>query len=226
MIYVTGDTHIPIDLGKLNMKNFPVQKGLREDDYLIICGDFGGVWDGGSEEKYWLKWLNSKNFTTLFVDGNHENFQALEENYQIEQFCGGKIHRIQSNIIHLMRGQVYALEGRRFFTMGGADSHDKEHRKEGKTWWAQEMPSQLEYQEAEDNLSKQNWDVDFVITHCAPETIQQHIGDDYSENDLTHFLEQIKNKLSYEKWFFGHYHVDKQVDFKHICLFNKILRIV
>jgi len=77
MIYITGDTHIPIDIQKLNTKNFPEQYQMSKDDYLIICGDFGGIWNKSAEELYWLKWLNNKSFTTLFIDGNHENFDLL-----------------------------------------------------------------------------------------------------------------------------------------------------
>lgn len=43
MIYITGDTHIPIDIGKLSTSRFPKQKSLTKDDYVIVCGDFGGV---------------------------------------------------------------------------------------------------------------------------------------------------------------------------------------
>lgn len=41
MIYITGDTHIPIDIGKLSTKHFPEQKHFTQNDYLIICEDFG-----------------------------------------------------------------------------------------------------------------------------------------------------------------------------------------
>ena len=44
MIYLTGDTHIPIDISKLNTKNFPEQKNLTRNDYIIIIGDFGLYW--------------------------------------------------------------------------------------------------------------------------------------------------------------------------------------
>ena len=44
MIFITGDTHIPDDVHKLNTTNFPRQKELTKSDYMIICGDFGGVW--------------------------------------------------------------------------------------------------------------------------------------------------------------------------------------
>ncbi|MCI5599128.1 MAG: metallophosphatase, partial [Ruminococcus sp.] len=45
MIYITGDTHQNIDISKLNTKNFPEQKELTKSDYVIICGDFGMVWN-------------------------------------------------------------------------------------------------------------------------------------------------------------------------------------
>ncbi len=55
MIYITGDVHIPVDIKKLSTKNFPKQKELTKNDYVIILGDFGGVWNNGNEELYWRK---------------------------------------------------------------------------------------------------------------------------------------------------------------------------
>ena len=75
MIYITGDTHA--DFSRFNIENFPIQSDMTKNDYVIICGDFGGVWsfeEESSYEKEILDWLDSRNFTTLFVDGNHENF--------------------------------------------------------------------------------------------------------------------------------------------------------
>ena len=77
MIYFVGDIHADIGIYKLNTKNFSEQKEMTKDDYIIICGDFGCVWDGSKNDKYWINWLNSKKFTTVFVDGNHENFDLL-----------------------------------------------------------------------------------------------------------------------------------------------------
>ncbi len=68
-IYVTGDVHGSLDLYKLNSKFFPAGKKLTKDDYVIICGDFGGVWDKGESDKYVQDWFNEKPWTTLFVDG-------------------------------------------------------------------------------------------------------------------------------------------------------------
>ncbi len=222
MIYITGDTHIPIDIQKFSTKRFPLQKSMTKNDYVIICGDFGGVWDGSNEKRYWIKWLKGKNFTTLFIDGNHENFDMLNT-FPIVEFGGAKAHRVNDGIYHLLRGQVYTIDGNAFFTFGGASSHDKEHRKEGKNWWKDEMPSETEYKTAISILEKYNWSVDFIVTHCIATSIQREFAPSYEENELTEFLESVKNKLSYKKWFFGHYHIDSEIDSKHIALFDKII---
>lgn len=222
MIYITGDTHIPIDITKLSSKRFPQQKEMTKEDYLIICGDFGGIFSGDNEEKYWLKWLSDKKFTTLFIDGNHENFDLLSSFSEIE-FHGGKAHKISDKIYHLMRGQVFEIDGKKIFTFGGASSHDKEHRTEGKNWWKAELPSDEEYKTAICNLSKSDNNVDIIITHCAPTSIQKEVDEKYDINKLTDFLEDLKNRITYSKWFFGHYHKDLEVDNKHTAIFERVV---
>lgn len=95
MIYITGDTHA--DFSRFEEDKFTIQKDMSKDDYVIICGDFGGIWNYIVEsmyEKQWLDWLDNKNFTTLFVDGNHENFTRLY-NYPVEEWHRGKVHKIK-----------------------------------------------------------------------------------------------------------------------------------
>ena len=90
MIYITGDCHR--EYRRFNTQNFPEQKEMTKEDYVIICGDFGGVWSfekEDKEEKHLLDWLEEKPFTTLYVDGNHENFDRLY-GYPIEHWQGGK----------------------------------------------------------------------------------------------------------------------------------------
>lgn len=75
-IYITGDTHGGFQ--RFGSKYFPQQKEMSREDCVIITGDFGGLWDGSPKDQYWLDWLEEKPFTTLFVDGNHENFDLLD----------------------------------------------------------------------------------------------------------------------------------------------------
>jgi hypothetical protein len=192
---------------------------------VIITGDFGGIWDDTENEKYWLEWLDSRNFTTLFVDGNHENFDLLNA-YPVEVFCGGKVHKIMPSVIHLMRGEVFEIADRKFFTIGGGKSHDMSFRTAGLNWWSQEMPNNLEYLNAENNLAKHDYTVDCIISHCAPTSILSKISRYFNNDELTDFLEEsVKVKCKYRKWFFGHYHVDAEIDEKHVCLFNSVIRI-
>lgn len=118
MIFITGDTHANIDISKLSVKNFPKQKDLSKNDYLIVCGDFGLVWDGSAREMWWQDWLTEKNFTTLWIDGNHENFDILREFSLTEKF-GGVVREIAPDIFHLERGQVLTIDGKKIFVMGG-----------------------------------------------------------------------------------------------------------
>ena len=220
MIYITGDTHIPVDIQKLSTGRFPEQKEMTKNDYVIICGDFGGVWDGSNEEKYWLKWLKSKNFTTLFVDGNHDNFDMLNCLPKVD-FCGGVVGKVDDGIYHLMRGEAYVIDGKKIFTFGGASSHDKEFRTEGKNWWKEELPVSQEYENAVNTLKKNNYEFDYVITHSAPSSVQMKVAPTYEINELTEFLEMLKRKVSCKKWFFGHYHKDIDVDESFVAVFDK-----
>lgn len=227
-IYVTGDTHLPIDIKKLTSAVFE-SKGLTKNDYVIVCGDFGLIWNHkgmDNEERYWLKWLNEKPWTTLFVDGNHENHVRLANDYKVEEWHGGKVHKLSDSVIHLMRGQVFDIDGYKFFTMGGASSHDKEHRKVNETWWEEELPSDDEYNEALKNLDANNWEVDFVITHCLPDNIQHRIAFWYGHDKLTNFLFIIDKDLKYKHWYCGHYHIDEAVDDKHTILYYSIEKLV
>ncbi len=224
MIFVTGDTHIPIDLAKIMDDDFCCYEPLTLDDYVIICGDFGGVWNRSRDHLESLRKLNARGFTTLFIDGNHENFDMLNA-LPVEEWHGGKVHFVAENIIHLMRGQLFEIDGHSFFTMGGANSVDKGWRMPGRSWWPQEMPSDAEYEEAIDTLERARFNVDYVFTHTAPLSIIRHFYEPDDELPLCQFLERIKERTAYKKWFFGHVHKDVDIDERHIALYNRVVQL-
>lgn len=133
MFFITGDTHGDIDIQKLSSKNFPKGKTITKNDYVIICGDFGLVWDGSNSDKYWQKWLRNKPWTTLFIDGNHENFNLLFDLPETNMF-NNTVKIVNESIFYLPRGRVFTIEGKTFFTMGGARSHDQGYRIENLSW--------------------------------------------------------------------------------------------
>lgn len=233
-VFITGDIHADYDIRKLGSDHFNIKNelNLTKDDYLIICGDFGLVWNNNEIEycDYWLNWLEAKPWTTLFVDGNHEGFELLNA-YPVEEWHGGKIHRIRNGIFHLMRGQVFDIEGEKFFTMGGAYSHDKARRTVGVSWWAEEVPSQEEREEAIANLTAHNWKVDYVITHEAPTDIADNLiymSRDYSRtiDEYISWLGGIAYQLDFKVWYHGHHHIDwAWEDGKYQSMYDYIVRV-
>ncbi len=226
MIFITGDIHGGIDINKLTTDNFSIQKVLSRSDYVIICGDFGLVWDNSKEDKYWQKWLDEKPWTTLWIDGNHENFDLLKE-YPVENWHGGKIQKITDNIIHLCRGNVFEIDGRKIFAFGGAESHDKQYRKLGRSMWKEELPSPEEMEQGRKALDSVNWCVDIVITHSVSNNIQNHLfkNMEYGNNILNDYFDEIDSKLDYNMWFSGHYHSDRKYDKKHFLIYNNIVKL-
>jgi len=231
MIYLTGDTHIPIDISKLNTTNFPEQREMMREDYVIVLGDFGLLWHDDKEYHHWLKWLCEKSFTILWLDGNHENHEWIQS-LPAQKWHGGNVHFISDNIIHLMRGQIYDLQGNSFFVMGGAMSTDKARRRAGISWWEQEVPSVSEGMQALDRLHHyllSGKTIDYVLTHtCPKEIIPQMFPDaDSIDDPTTKLLDAINHEVedTMQGWYFGHWHEDKTY-WKYHCLYDNIERII
>ena len=230
-IYVTGDIHASYDIQKLSSSQFDAS-GLSKNDYVIICGDFGLVWQNTPSEQYWLRWLDAKPFTTLFVDGNHEGFHTLNA-LPTETWHGGQVHQINDSVYHLMRGELFDIDGLTFFTMGGAASskYDKQHRKEGIGWFPEEVPSQEEREHAEEALSRANWKCDYVITHCAPTSCKDDLGAKTNRlqihpmDEYTNWLDSIRQQTTYTHWFCGHYHLDAKLNNNITVLYNNIVKL-
>lgn len=249
MIFVTGDCHG--EYRRFSTAIFTEQKEMTKADYLIICGDFG-FWDDSGEQKHWRKWLENKPFTTLWVDGNHENYDLLKT-YPVEEWHGGKVQFISPSIIHLMRGQIYEIEKKSFFTFGGARSHDisggilepddPDFRRKKKTldsggepyrinhvsWWREEMPCEEEFEEGQRNLARNHWKVDYVITHCCSSGVQSSLDSSgevlYEADPLTDYFENVRHRCAFDRWVCGHYHINRAVDERTWVLYEQIVRL-
>lgn len=205
MIYITGDTHGEYDNFLNRIYKYPISK----DDIVIVCGDFGFVWNT-SYLRHYLKKLESEPFTIAFVDGNHEDFNLLYS-YPVIEWNGGKVHKIADNIYHLMRGQLFNIDKKSFFTMGGAYSVDKGMRRKDINWWKEELPNNDEYKTAEKTLEKCNYKVDYVLTHTVMQSVIYYLGftPDMHDAELTGYFEWLYRKLNFKMWFAGHFHVNR-----------------
>lgn len=253
MIYVTGDCHG--DWRRFQPNCFPEQKNMNRNDYVIVCGDFGIWHDTYGKETEELNKLAKLPFTILFVDGNHENYDRLESEFPEVDFHGGKAHKIRENIYHLERGYVFELQGKKFFCFGGASSHDisdgildpndyesredfvkvyNEYDLSGKmfrvkniSWWERELPSDEEYIRGLFSLKDYDQNVDYIISHCCPQSIADVIGRGFYDGDsLTEYFDVIAKATAFSKWLFGHYHVDRKIYGEYVALYYQIIRIV
>lgn len=216
-IGITGDTH-----GNLRFTRIYQARKLGLT-HLIICGDFGYVWQGGLKESKRLKFLSNIGVTILFLDGNHDNHDILNE-YPINERYGGKVHLIEDNIFHLIRGEIYTLNNNTFFAFGGANSVDKDDRKEGKNWWQDEKPSCLDELNALNNLEHYKYKVDYILTHTSYPLALHCVGGDSTIDDVSYYLNSIRLKVDFKYWFFGHMH--KDFDIKTLntrCIYEDIV---
>lgn len=224
-IYLTGDTHQ--DIKRFTSKNFPEQKALSKEDHLIQLGDFGMFWNNSISEQNIRKELLMRNFTTLFIDGNHENFELIQRLSTPQQMFENEVNKVYG-FVHLKRGHVYKIHNKTFFVMGGAESIDKAYRMIGLSYWREELPSKQEMDFGLQELEKHSWKVDYVLTHEAPESIINQIYKDNTiiTSDLPAYFEYIKNNLDFKQWYFGHHHLNKSFENeKFVCLYEKIIKI-
>ena len=135
--------------------------------------------------------------------------------------------------------------------MGGARSHDIEDgilnpkapdyeeqywalrrmgarfRVNHRSWWKQELPDKSEYEEARHSLESIHYEMDYVITHCAPNSIVDILGDGgYVHDHLTDFLEEVKKRARFHYWLFGHYHDSKIIDDRFVLLWEQMVQVV
>lgn len=223
MIYVTGDMHG--DYRIFSQKKF---KNIKEGDTLIVCGDFGFIWTGDAKEKKILDKLAKKKFNICFVDGTHENFDLLSK-YPVTGFAGGKAHKIRDNIFHLMRGQIFEIEGETIFAMGGGESPDVDLRYGNESWSNAEIPTREEMREGATNLEKYKFKVDYVITHEPAQKIKNFLKLKDNEpllvSGLNAYFQELSTSCDYTRWFFGSLHEDKFVSASQIAVFKNLIDV-
>ncbi|MCD8014978.1 MAG: metallophosphoesterase [Lachnospiraceae bacterium] len=251
MVYLTGDTHTDW-MTRLSFQSFPEGRKLTKDDFVIVLGDFG-IWKDTKGERYHLDWLDERPFTTLFLDGNHENFDRLySDEFPLIPFHGGIAQRVRPSVYHLLRGEAYTLENKVFYVFGGASSHDisdgilqigdpriklwqrdrvlgekfRLFRVEHESWRKQELPSEEEITHGRDTLDRLGWRADYILSHCAPIDVQRMLDPKCTKADrLMDFLQEVYEKASFDHWFFGHYHMEMNVTEKMHVMYRQIFRL-
>lgn len=237
MVYITGDTH----------RNFTAVKEwakYHQGDELIILGDaginyYGGLVDdlekGGIDGDSGLNGMGIKLFC---IHGNHENRPQNIPSYKDTEYRGGKVmyEEAYPNLLFAVDGEIYDFDGIKAIAIGGAYSVDKDIRiLSGNKWWNDEQPSDEIKQRVESKLDSVNWSVDIVLSHTCPTDFEpRHLfipGLDQKliDKSTEKWLQTIKDRLEFKKWYFGHYHGDESGTIKggrYQMLFSNIIPLI
>lgn len=224
MLYFTGDTHG--DTERLSKNSL---KKLQRGDTLIICGDFGFIWDGSSKEQKFLDKLEKYRFNICFLDGTHENFDLLEK-YPVVRFCGGNARRIRKNVFHLMRGQIFEIENKSVFTLGGGEAPEALMRSDEELDLKRpEVPSKQDMLTAVENLQTYGYSIDYIATHEPPAKIRDFLSSTERQTAevtaLGAYLDELIKTAKFKKWFFGSLHADKYISQSFTSVFTDIIAV-
>ena len=216
MIYVTGDLH-----GDLQRFKEKAIRRLGRGDFLLCCGDFGFVWDGSAAEEKVLSWIGKRRFTTLFVDGCHDNLDLLAR-YPQEERWGGRVRPISGRLFHLCRGTVVHLDGISVFALGGGVTPSLDGLVPGLSWWPEELPSQEELDAAWEAYRRAGG-AQVILTHDCPSSLLGCMAGEGTPNRLQLFLERLRREGGFDRWYFGRYHQDRQIPPVYHALYQQVL---
>ena len=218
MIYVTGDLHGDI-------KAFKKRKlhRLKKEDKLIVTGDFGFVFDDSEEEIKKRNWLKKQKCEILFVDGAHDN-HSLIETFETVELYGSLAKHIEDNIYCLTRGEVYTIEDKTIFAFGSGLSENYLMKEDPDSLFI--LPTMEEMRHGTESLKKFNNEVDFVVTYDAPAAEREFFRkDERTKNHLHTYLDGIANRVYCKKWYFGHYHTDRELTRTFTAIYEKVRKI-
>jgi len=209
MIYMLADQHGGDAPGEL-------QKYLdtaSDDDLLIILGDLGINFFGTEKNRKFDELILSSKKKIAFLDGNHENFKFIYS-FPEEEWCGGKVHRLTDNIVHLERGYIYKIDGKSFFVFGGCKSSSK--WKDRGLWQPEEVPTEEELARAYANLEAAGNKVDYILLH------KYEIGKGTRTEELLELCKYIDEHVSFKQLYAGHWHINERLDEKHAFVYDRL----
>ena len=227
MIYLFGDIHGDAD----ELLYYLRQSSIKPGDTLVLLGDVGLNYRLHHHKDELSKaQLEKTGIHFLCIHGNHERRPATIPTYHLTEWRGGKAY-IEDAYPHLYfakDGEVFDLEGRKAIVLGGAYSIDKPYRlMRGWSWFEDEQPSVEIKADVKRRLDELDWKVDLVLSHTCPakyiprEAMMSFVDQSTVDRSTEDWLDGIEDRLRYDAWYCGHWHINKRIDRMHF-LFHEL----
>lgn len=220
-IYITGDTH-------RNFKRifqFCGEYKTTKEDILVILGDAGiNLYCDFRDEELKRK-LTELPITLFCIHGNHEERPFLLYHYKEKEWKEGIIYYEEDypNLLFAKDGEIYDFHGKKVIAIGGAYSIDKFYRVSRRLpWFKSELPTDEMKAYVEMQLERCKWRVDYVFSHTVPIDYEPRwaflsgVNQALVDKSMEWWLQQIAEKLEFQSWYAGHYHVEWQKDLVRI----------
>lgn len=217
MVYYTGDIHGEI----LRVVHFIHKHHLKDTDTIVILGDVGLNFYLTNMDRTAKKKLNKFNVNILCIHGNHEARPQTIDTYTTKEWQGGTVYYEKEfpYLLFAKDGEVYDLDGKQSIAIGGAYSIDKDWRlNNGIPWFSDEQPSDEIKKTVINKLDSLNWNIDQVLSHTCPykyrpvDTFKAQIPQDQIDTSTEEWLDSIEDKLEYNRWLCGHWHINRRID--------------
>lgn len=231
-VYITGDIHG--DIQRINaIKDFCISKKTTTEDVFILLGDVGINYYGDIRDKIRKDIMGSIPVTFLCINGNHEEKPQNIDTYTEKFIFNNAVYYETSypNILFLKDGETYTINNKNYLVLGGAYSVDKYYRiHRGWKWFKDEQLSEEEQTNILNHISGGKWD--YVLSHTCPDTwtptelFLPSIDQSTVDHSTELWLEKVKNNIKFKKWYFGHFHGEKEnTELNYEMLYNKISTI-
>ena len=226
MIYFTGDIHGDVRRIIDAIHRFDI----GPDDVIVILGDAGLNYFGNNRgDRRTKSRLNAEGVTVFCIHGNHEMRPATLKSYHTASWRGGTVYAEDEypNLLFAKDGEIFDFDGKKAFVIGGAYSVDKYYRlQRGAPWFSDEQPSPEIKQSVESALDAVNQQIDIVLSHTCPgryiptEAFLTGLDQSTVDRSTEDWLGTIEEKLSYDQWYCGHWHIDKRIDRMHFLFIS------
>lgn len=207
-ILVAGDWH-----GNSYAAQSCMEDAERENcDAIFQVGDFGVSPGPDRPIRFVTNVSNLANrwgIPVYFIDGNHENFDAIDEWLaNADRDENGHIE-VATNVFYVPRGSVWEWDDKVYAAMGGAASIDRDWRTEGYDYFKQELIGFSEvYELFNKNDLLDGRRIDYFFTHdCSDRTPWgfQLVPDSLSQRNRQ-AIDNILHIIKPRYHFHGHMH--------------------